>query len=90
MTPDVINAVFEGCGALLTAKNTLQVIRDRGYAGIYLPAILFFFSWGGWNLYFYPMCPETLAIPTLAIPRLLRDIRRNTTKRKRKTPHAKA
>jgi hypothetical protein len=54
MSPDVVNAAFEMCGAVFTFKNTLRVIQDRGYAGIYLPAIVFFFSWGGWNLYYYP------------------------------------
>ena len=54
MTPDVINAVFEATGAVFTWLNVHRVYKDRGYAGIYVPAIAFFFSWGFWNLYFYP------------------------------------
>lgn len=54
MTSDMINAVFEGSGALLTAMNTRRVYTDKGHAGIYVPAVVFFFSWGGWNLWFYP------------------------------------
>lgn len=54
MTPDICNAVFEMIGAWFTVQNTIRVRRDRGYAGIYVPAILFFFSWGAWNMFFYP------------------------------------
>jgi hypothetical protein len=54
MTPDVVNGSFELLGSLLTWKNVWQVRRDGGYAGIYLPTVLFFMSWGAWNLYYYP------------------------------------
>ncbi len=54
MTPDVLNALFELTGALLTAMNTRRVIRDKGYAGIYWPAVAFFWAWGAWNLFYYP------------------------------------
>jgi hypothetical protein len=54
MTGDVVNAAFEMVGSAFTWMNVLRVRRDRGYAGIYLPAILFFFSWGFWNLFYYP------------------------------------
>ena len=54
MSPDSINACFELIGAVFTSMNTLRVLRDRGYAGVFVPAIVFFFSWGLWNLVFYP------------------------------------
>lgn len=54
MTPDLINASFEFIGAAFTAANAKRVIADKGYAGIYLPAIVFFMSWGVWNLFYYP------------------------------------
>ena len=50
---DFINAAFEVSGALLTWMNVRRVWQDRGYAGIYAPAILLFTSWGFWNLYYY-------------------------------------
>lgn len=53
MSPDQINAVFETAGALLTWMNVRQVWKDRGYAGVYLPAIILFTSWGFWNLWYY-------------------------------------
>lgn len=61
MTQDMINAAFEFIGAWMTLRNVLQVRRDKGYAGIYLPAILFFSTWGIWNLYFYPLLGQWLS-----------------------------
>lgn len=54
MTPDVINGVIELCGSLLTWMNVRQVIKDQGHAGIFVPAVAFFMTWGLWNLYYYP------------------------------------
>ena len=54
LTPDIVNAFFEGAGSVFTWLSVWRVYTDKGYAGIYLPAIVFFFSWGLWNLYFYP------------------------------------
>lgn len=54
LTPDHINGAFEFVGSLLTWGNAVRVYKDRGYAGIYLPATVFFFFWGLWNLFYYP------------------------------------
>ncbi len=54
MSPDLINGLIEFPGSLFTWQNTVRVWKDRGYAGLYLPAIIFFMSWGAWNLYYYP------------------------------------
>lgn len=53
LTPDCINGAFELLGSLFTWMNVRRVVRDRGYAGIYLPVTVFFFSWGFWNLFYY-------------------------------------
>lgn len=50
----MVNGLFETLGAALTFMNTRRVWKDRGYAGLYLPAVVFFMSWGLWNLYYYP------------------------------------
>lgn len=52
--PDLVNGLFEFIGANFTFKSAMRVVRDRGYAGIYPGAVLFFTSWGFWNLYYYP------------------------------------
>jgi hypothetical protein len=54
MTPDTVNAIFEGSGALLQWGSTYRIYKDRGYAGIYLPAAALFTLWGYWNLFYYP------------------------------------
>lgn len=55
MSPaDVVNGLFEGGGSLMLWLNVRQIYRDKGYAGIYLPATALWVAWGGWNLYYYP------------------------------------
>jgi hypothetical protein len=54
MTPDMVNGAFELVGAVLTFQSFLRVERDKGYAGIYWPAVAFFTAWGLWNLFYYP------------------------------------
>lgn len=54
MSPDVLNAGFELVGAFFTWQNFKRIRRDKGYAGIYWPAVVFFTSWGLWNLFYYP------------------------------------
>lgn len=54
MMADFINGCFEMVGAYLTWKNYRQVVADKGHAGIYWPSVVFFTSWGVWNLFYYP------------------------------------
>ena len=54
MIPDILNGTFELIGSLLTWLNVYRVYRDQGYAGLHPAAVVFFWSWGGWNLYYYP------------------------------------
>jgi hypothetical protein len=53
MTPDIINGVFEVCGSVAVWMNFWAILKDRGYAGTRIPMMLFFTSWGFWNLFFY-------------------------------------
>lgn len=50
---DLINALFELGGALLTWMNVRQIWLDKGHRGLYVPAIVVFALWGAWNLYYY-------------------------------------
>lgn len=54
MSPDTINAMFEFAGAICVMRNAHRVRVDKGYAGVSIPAVVFFFSWGVWNLFYYP------------------------------------
>lgn len=53
MTPDTMNAVFEGGGALLLCMNVHRLWLDKKLAGVALAPTLWFNVWGAWNLYFY-------------------------------------
>ena len=54
MTPDLINGLFEFLGSCMIWMSVRRTVKDKGYAGIYIPATAFFFLWGVWNLYYYP------------------------------------
>lgn len=53
MTPDFINGLFEGLGALMICISIRRVLIDRMSRGVSPWSILFFTVWGYWNLYFY-------------------------------------
>lgn len=54
MSHDLINSGFELFGALAITLSIMQVLRDKSVAGISWLHIAFFFSWGVWNLFYYP------------------------------------
>lgn len=54
MSPDLLNGLFELFGSVMTWMNVHRVWKDKGYAGLHPAAIAFFWSWGVWNLYYYP------------------------------------
>jgi hypothetical protein len=53
MTPDQGNAIFEAVGALSICWNIRQVLKDKQIKGMHWFPLVFFFSWGVWNTYFY-------------------------------------
>jgi len=54
MTPDITNALFELIGGYFTWINAWILFKDKEIKGVYLPAWVFFTSWGVWNLFYYP------------------------------------
>ena len=52
--PDIINGCFEGFGSAFIWLHIRQVLKDKKVAGVSIIATAFFFSWGIWNLYYYP------------------------------------
>jgi hypothetical protein len=54
MTPDLINGLFEFCGALMLAKNVHQLYKDKLVRGVHWMPTMFFAAWGLWNLFYYP------------------------------------
>lgn len=54
MTPhDLINAIFEGGGALFLCLNIRRLLKDRSVKGVSLVTTSWWTAWGFWNVYFY-------------------------------------
>jgi hypothetical protein len=51
---DAINGGFEGFGGLMIWDNVRAIIRDKMVRGVSWRITFFWFSWGIWNLYYYP------------------------------------
>lgn len=51
---DIINALFELCGAAFTLISVLKLLKDKEVKGVSWLTLGFFTSWGIWNVYFYP------------------------------------
>ena len=54
MTPDMINGLFEACGAMLLIANIQRLYVDKKLRGVSWWPVLFFSVWGLWNLFYYP------------------------------------
>ena len=51
---DFTNGSFELLGTVAILAHVLKLWKDKAVAGVSVPATIFFFSWGIWNLYYYP------------------------------------
>lgn len=51
---DAVNGAFELYGAIAIAQHCLALYRHKMVRGASYAALAFFFSWGVWNLYYYP------------------------------------
>jgi hypothetical protein len=54
LTPDKINGLFELAGALFLLNHCRILFNDKRVAGVSVLSTFFFFSWGVWNIYYYP------------------------------------
>lgn len=52
--PDLINGGFEVFGFVAMANNIRGLLKDKMVRGFRLTSMLFFTSWGIWNVYYYP------------------------------------
>jgi hypothetical protein len=52
---DLINGLFfEMCAGWFVFNHARAVLRDKEVAGLSVVSVIFFASWGIWNLYYYP------------------------------------
>ncbi len=54
MNPDIINALFEGLAAFAVYNHARLLYKQKIVRGVSAMSTAFFFSWGLWNLYYYP------------------------------------
>ncbi len=52
-THDLINAVFEGGGAIFLCLNVRRLLKDRSVKGVSLLTTSWWTAWGFWNVAFY-------------------------------------
>lgn len=51
---DTVNGLYEFLGGVFVLMHCRQLYRDKLVKGVSLVAIVCFFTWGLWNLYYYP------------------------------------
>lgn len=51
---DLVNGLFEFIGGITLWMNVWRTHKDGGVKGVNTLYILYFSSWGWWNLYYYP------------------------------------
>ncbi|MFP3422517.1 hypothetical protein R0K19_24410, partial [Bacillus sp. SIMBA_161] len=52
--PDYVNGAFELSGTFFISLSIWQVLKDRVVKSVHWGMVLFFSSWGFWNLFYYP------------------------------------
>lgn len=52
--PDTINGTYEILGGFALAWNCVRTYLDKEIKGISIVSMIFFTSWGYWNLFYYP------------------------------------
>lgn len=51
---DLMNGCFEIGGALFVLNHARVLYLDKAVKGVSLVSLIYFFSWGIWNLIYYP------------------------------------
>lgn len=62
MTPDLINAIFEAGGAIISLLNVRRLYYDRRISGISWLPIVFFTAWGAWNIWYYDFLLQSISV----------------------------
>lgn len=60
--PDLINGTYELFGAVAILASIRAIRRTQAVAGYSAMTLLYFTSWGLWNLYYYPHLKQTMSL----------------------------
>jgi len=58
---DHINALFELAGALFLIPSLVSAFRGRVVQGVHWLTPMFFWSWGMWNVFYYPSLDQWMS-----------------------------
>lgn len=62
MSPwDLANGLFEFGGSLALWGNVRQILKDKMFRGVNFKSVLFFTSWGWFNMLYYPHLHQWLS-----------------------------
>lgn len=61
MTADLINAGFELGGFIMMLPSLVRAWRLRAIVGVHWATPAFFWSWGLWNVFYYPHLDQWLS-----------------------------
>ena len=50
---DMLNSGFEWATAVFVFRNCLALVRDKEYKGASFLGVVFYTSWGAWNVFYY-------------------------------------
>lgn len=59
--PDLVMGLFEFFGGVATWGNVAKIYKDKMFRGIDFRSVVFFTSWGIWNIYYYPHLGQWIA-----------------------------
>lgn len=65
---DLGNALFEVVGGVLIILHTGRAWRDRVIKGVHWAPFVFFWAWGGWNLFYYAHVGQPLSAAAAFMP----------------------
>lgn len=61
MSADLVNGLFEALAGLFVLNHCRVLRRDRAVAGVSIASVIFFTTWGFWNLLYYPALGQSLS-----------------------------
>jgi len=61
MIADFINGIFELFGGVAISFSIAKVLKDKKVKGVSLIPVVFFTTWGFWNLYYYPSLGQSVS-----------------------------
>ena len=55
---DFVNGGFEVFAGISVLLHIVRIVKDKEVKGVSIVALMFFTSWGFWNLYYYPFLSQ--------------------------------